>query len=82
MRTQIALNPEQHSRVRRKATELGISMAEDIRRLVDQDLATARTHTDLSSITALFDSGGSDIAKEGAEATRIGIAEGPVRKKI
>ena len=82
MRTQIALSAEQHARVRRKATELGISMAEYIRRLVDQDLATARTHADLSSITALFDSGGSDIASEGAEASRIAIAERAVRKKI
>ena len=81
MRTQIALNPEQHARVRRKATELGISMAEYIRRLVDQDLATVRTHADLASITGLFDSGGSDIASERTEATRRAIAERAARKK-
>ena len=82
MRTQIALSPEQHARARRKATELGISMAEYIRRLVDQDLATARTHADLTSITGLFNSGGSDIADERIEATRLAIAERAARKKI
>ncbi|MDE0120810.1 MAG: hypothetical protein OXS33_03640 [bacterium] len=82
MRTQIALSPEQHARVRRKATELGISMAEYIRRLVDQDFATARTHADLTSIIGLFDSGSSDIANEGTQATRAAIAERAARKKI
>ena len=57
-------------------------MAEYIRRLVDQDLATARTHADLTSITGLFNSGGSDIADERIEATRLAIAERAARKKI
>jgi len=57
-------------------------MAEYIRRLVDQDFATARTHADLTSIIGLFDSGSSDIANEGTQATRAAIAERAARKKI
>ena len=82
MRTQIALNPEQHAGVKRKASEMGISMAEYIRRLVDQDLAAAPTHPDLASVIGLFDSGGSDIAAERAEAIRTAIAERAARKRI
>ena len=39
MRTQIDLEPEQHALAKRKAVDLGINMAEYIRRLVEQDLA-------------------------------------------
>lgn len=82
MRTQIALSPEQHARAKRKATQMGISMAEYIRRLVDQDLARARTQADLTSITGLFNSGGSDIANERPGAIRTAIAERTARKRI
>lgn len=82
MRTQIALSPEQHSSVRRKATELGISMAEYIRRLVDQDLAHPPTKGDLHSIIGLFGSGGSDISKEKDDAVRAAISEQAERSKI
>ena len=61
---------------------MGISMAEYIRRLVDQDLAEARTHADLTSVTGLFNSGGSDIAKERPGAIRAAIAERAARKRI
>lgn len=42
MRTQIALEAEQHPQVKQKAASLEITMAEYIRRLVDQDLAVCR----------------------------------------
>ena len=71
MRTQIALEPEQHSGVKRKAAELGISMAEYIRRLIEQDLSTPRPQADITSIFALGNSGGSDIASEG----KSGVAD-------
>ncbi|MDE0603434.1 MAG: hypothetical protein OXI18_03430 [bacterium] len=64
MRTQIALEPEQHAGVKRKAAELGISMAEYIRRLVERDLSAPRPQADISDIFALGGSGGSDIASE------------------
>ena len=62
MRTQIALEPEQHAMARRKAADLGISMAEYIRQLIDRDLAVSKPQADLSAIIGIGDSGGSDIA--------------------
>lgn len=65
MRTQIALEAEQHALVKQKAAALGITMAEYIRRLVDRDLGCGSTSTDVSSIIGIGRSGGSDIAAEG-----------------
>ena len=62
-RTQITLDPEMHRRARRKAADLGCSLAEYMRRLVERDLGTLKPKADVSSIFNLFDSGGSDIAK-------------------
>lgn len=64
MRTQIALDDHVHARVRQKAAELGITMAEYIRRLIDRDLNEPEPAADPSSIFALGRSGGSDIANE------------------
>jgi len=54
-RTQITLDPELHRRARERAAELGISLAEYIRRLVAADLEPAPT-ADVSAIFDLFDS--------------------------
>jgi hypothetical protein len=62
-RTQITLSPEEHRRARARAAELGISLAEYIRRLVRDDLGEPRRATDLSAIAGLGNSGGSDIAR-------------------
>ena len=64
MRTQIALDDEQHARVKRKARELGVTMAEYIRILVDRDLGDDNTEADVTEIFGLGNSGGSDIANE------------------
>lgn len=62
-RTQITLSPENHRQARRRAAELGISLAEYIRRLVDRDLQeTPSARADISVIFGLGDSGGSDVA--------------------
>lgn len=62
-RTQITLPPENHRLARRRAADLGISLAEYIRRLVDRDLqAGAPKKADISAIFDLGDSGGSDVA--------------------
>ena len=74
MRTQIALEPEQHALVKRKAADLGISMAEYIRRLVERDLRQAGPRADISDIFGLGDSGGSDIAVDRKRATAESIA--------
>ena len=69
MRTQIALEAEQHALVKRKAASLGISMSEYIRRLVERDLARADPISDISAIFGIGDSGGSDIAVDRKRAT-------------
>lgn len=74
MRTQIALEPEQHALVKQKAAALGITMAEYIRRLVDQDLAGGRINADISAIIGIGRSGGSDIASEGHSAVSEAVA--------
>lgn len=68
MRTQIALSPDQHARVKQKAAEKGITMAEYIRRLVDRDLVGVAPQSAPASIIGLGRSGGSDIASEGMQA--------------
>lgn len=49
-------------RARRRADEMGISIAEYVRRLIDRDLGAIRKTADVSAIFDLGDSGGSDIA--------------------
>ena len=75
MRTQIALSPTQHARAKSKAADLGITMAEYIRRLVDRDLDQQDPVTDPSVIIGLGSSGGSDIATERREAIGRAVAE-------
>jgi hypothetical protein len=62
-RTQITLDQEQHRRARERASELGISLAEYFRSLVRRDLGGDGPRADVSTILALGDSGGSDIAR-------------------
>jgi hypothetical protein len=62
-RTQITLDSEMQRRARRRATELGISLAEYFRRLVSRDLARPETKPDSSRIFDLGNSGGSDIGR-------------------
>ncbi|MEX2423845.1 MAG: hypothetical protein WD990_07700 [Acidimicrobiia bacterium] len=68
MRTQIALDPEHHAQVKRKAAQLGITMAEYIRRLVARDLDPTTTGADIEAIIGIGSSGGSDIARESKSA--------------
>jgi hypothetical protein len=62
-RTQITLDPAEHRRARKRATELGISLAEYVRRLVRQDLESPTAKGDPTSLFALGDSGGSDVSR-------------------
>jgi hypothetical protein len=41
-RTQVSLDWEMHQRARRRANELGVSLAEYLRRLVSRDLAESK----------------------------------------
>ena len=80
MRTQIALEAEQHALVKRKAADLGISMAEYIRRLVERDLEQAGLSSDISAIFGIGDSGDSDIAVDRKRATAEAIAARAARR--
>ena len=73
MRTQIALEPEQHAMVKQRAADLGISMAEYIRRVVERDLRRPDSRADVSAIFGLASSEGSDIAAEGKGAVAEAI---------
>lgn len=62
-RTQIYLAPEEHRAARKRAAELGVSLAEYIRRLVRHDLGEQPGSAgDVAALFALGDSGGSDVA--------------------
>lgn len=64
VRTQVSLDRELHGRARKRAEELGISLAELTRRALTRELAPASDAQvlDVSAIFNLGDSGGSDIA--------------------
>ncbi len=57
------LEAEQHRRAKARAFELGISLAEYVRRVVGTDLANPSAKSDPSEIIGMFDSGGLDIAR-------------------
>jgi hypothetical protein len=74
VRTQIMLDAEEHRRAKTRASELGISLAEYVRRLVGTDLATPSSESDPSEIIGMFNSGGSDIARHKDEYLAEAVA--------
>jgi hypothetical protein len=56
-RTQVTIDPELQRRAHAKATELGISFAEYIRRLVANDLGQTKRKVDISVVFDLVDEG-------------------------
>jgi hypothetical protein len=62
-RTQLVLDSEAHRRAKARAAELGISLAEYLRRLVARDLGEPVAGADPSEVFDLGDSGGSDVAR-------------------
>jgi hypothetical protein len=63
-RTQITLENEVQRRARQRASELGVSLAEYVRRLVARDLARPKTTVEIDRIFDLGSSGGADIARD------------------
>lgn len=63
VRIQITLDAEDHRRAKRRAVELDVSLAEYVRRTVRRDLGDRGAATDVTAALDLFDSGGSDIAR-------------------
>lgn len=64
VRMQISLEAENHRRARRRAADLGISVAEYVRRLVSRDLGDTAGGSDPQALFDLGDSGGSDVARD------------------
>lgn len=62
-RTQISMDAELLARARRRAADLGVSLAAYVRRLVESDLGTRTAAADVSGVFDLGDSGGSDVAR-------------------
>lgn len=56
-RSQITLDPELQRRAQKRASELGISFAEYVRRILAQDLGEPRKKGDISAIFDLFKGG-------------------------
>jgi hypothetical protein len=79
VRTQITLESELQRQARRRASEMGVSLAEYVRRLVARDLARPQAKADVSSIFDLGSSGGSDIAAN--KHTMIGEAISAMRSR-
>jgi hypothetical protein len=76
VRTQILLDPEDHRRAKRHAADLGISLAEYLRRLIARDLGEQEPQADVSAIFDLGKSGTpSDIAAHKDEYIGQAITE-------
>ena len=71
--TEISLTTEVHTRVRQRAADLGISPAEYIRRLVDQDLSRSPRKTDRSLVFDLGSSKRMNIASEKSRMIAVAI---------
>lgn len=63
VRSQISLPAEEQRRARARANELGISLAEYVRRLVRADLGETSRAENVRSAFDLGDSGESDVAR-------------------
>ena len=63
-RTQLSFERETLRRARTKAGQLGISLAEYVRRLVAEDLVELTPVADPTTVFNLGSSSGSDISKE------------------
>jgi hypothetical protein len=79
VRTQITLETELQRRARQRASEIGVSLAEYVRRLVARDLARPEVRPDVSSIFDLGTSGGSNIALD--KDSMIAEAFGSMRSR-
>ena len=65
VRTQISLDSEAHRKARQRASELGVSFAEYVRRLVDADLGEPLSAViDVDTVFDLGDGGDTDVARD------------------
>jgi hypothetical protein len=80
-RTQITLDPELQRRARRRAADLGVSLAEYLRRLVSRDLGNVQTRPDPAAVFDLGNSGGSNIARHKNAMLAAAFAATPTPRK-
>jgi len=78
-RTQITLEPEVQRRARQRANDLGVSLAEYVRRLLERDLGSNLTQADPTQVFDLGRSSRSDIAKN--KSGMIGEAMAAVHRR-
>jgi len=62
-RMQITLDPEMQRRARQRASDLGVSLAEYLRRLLARDLGSPPTPGDVASVFDLGRSDNPDVAR-------------------
>ncbi len=62
-RTQVTLESQTHRRARQRASELGVSLAEYVRRLVARDLAGPQPEVYVTCVFDLGRSSNSDVAR-------------------
>ena len=79
VRTQITFDTELWKGARKRAAQLGISLAEYIRRLVRRDLGEPARPADVRVVFDLGGSGGSDVAA--ARDRMLGDAAGGKRRR-
>lgn len=65
MRTVITLPDEVHARAKRRATDLGISFAEFVRRLLDRELDAPAPQIGIDSICGIVSGAPFDMARDG-----------------
>jgi hypothetical protein len=83
-RTQITLEPEIQRRARQRANDLGVSLAEYVRRLVTRDLGASRKAADPSAVFDLGHSRDSDVAanKDAMIAEAIGARREKSKRRM
>jgi plasmid stability protein len=79
-RTQITLEPEIQRRARLRASDLGVSFAEYVRRLVTRDLGTVQVQASPALVFDLGASGGSDIAAQKDRMIAEAFTSAPARR--
>ena len=80
-RTQITLDSETQRRVRERASGLGVSFAEYIRRLVVRDLGAPGPAAKPQSVFNLGSSGGSDVSRNKDAMLAAAFAQKTRRRK-
>jgi hypothetical protein len=78
-RTQITLDPETQRKARHRAAQMGVSLAEYVRRLVARDLDEPRPAVDVRIVFDLGSSSDSDVARR--KDAMVGEAAASLRSR-